>query len=330
MSLSISLAIIDLSKAKTDRLELGKQVASALESTGFLFIDNVPGLDYAKLFQCCKWFFDQPDELKKSVTRNFWNSNNKNVYRGYFPVKPGDPSRKEGFEFARDVPAGDTSVSPDNWFYEKSVWPKEDGKFPFKEFLQETYEIMHNTGVEIMRLASLGLGIPENTFDYMFASKPCSTFRIMHYPPWDGSPPDNAKIEDGKVLITPDHTDTNFLTLLARFGYKGLEVLTQDNEWAEIETRPGSLVMNIGDTLSRMMGGRFKATRHRVIDIGVDRYSVPFFMSPNFEVDVGIDLMSKALGEKKEYTPEKYGHYALRRIKYEKKYFEYRDLPDIK
>ena len=29
-----------------------------------------------------------------------------------------------------------------------------------------------------------------------------------------------------------------------------------------------------------MTNGRFKATRHRVKDIGVERYSVPFFFEP--------------------------------------------------
>jgi hypothetical protein len=56
-------------------------------------------------------------------------------------------------------------------------------------------------------------------------SNPCSTFRIIHYPPWDGPPPENAIVEDGKVVTTPDHTDSCFLTLLTTFNYRGLEVL---------------------------------------------------------------------------------------------------------
>lgn len=40
--------------------------------------------------------------------------------------------------------------------------------------------------------------------------------------------------------------------------------------------------MNIGETLSKITGYRLKATRHRVLDIGCERYSCPFFLDPKF------------------------------------------------
>ena len=321
------LPLIDL--ARTDREALGKEVVSALENIGFLCIDNVKGLDFDKLLESCKWFFSQPLATKNALTRQHWNQDNPNVYRGYFPVVEGEPSRKEGYEFGRDIKPNDPTVKPGNWFYEPSVWPKEDGAFPFKEFMLESYEIMHKTGLEILRLAAIGLGIDENAFDEIFASKPCSTFRLMHYPPWVGAPPANARIEDGKVVTTPDHTDSNFLTLLCTFNYKGLEVVTGDGNWSQVEPRPNSLVMNIGDVFSRMMGGRFKATRHRVLDIGVDRYSVPFFLEPSYDGDIGENFMSKATGKGPEHTVEPYGPWMIQQVKYVKKYFEYKVLPEF-
>jgi isopenicillin N synthase-like dioxygenase len=329
MSTTLELPIIDLSKAYTDRKECAKKVVHGLENVGFLFIDNVSNLDNDGLFKACKWFFDKPMEFKRTVMRNFWNPENKNIYRGYFPVVEGEPSRKEGFEFARDIRENDPTVADNNWFYEKSPWPAEDGTFPFKTFLQEHYEILHNTALEILRLAAIGLGIEENAFDDIFADRPCSTFRIMHYPPWVSDPPQSAYTEDGKLLITPAHTDTNFLTLLTRFNYSGLEIQTQTNEWVEVDPRPGSLVMNIGDTFSRMMGGRFKATCHRVIDIKADRYAVPFFFTPSYDGDIGINFMSKATGQGPDHKRERYGPWVLDVIKNQKKYFEYRVLPDI-
>jgi hypothetical protein len=73
------------------------------------------------------------------------------VYRGYFPVVEGEPSRKEGFEFARDVHPDDTTVDPNNWFYEKSVWPDEDGTDCFKTFLKNMYETVHETSISRTR-----------------------------------------------------------------------------------------------------------------------------------------------------------------------------------
>jgi len=268
MSLKQSkLPIVDMSKLKTHREELAKTVLDGLENIGFLFIDNVEGIDFDKLHECCKWFFGQPKEVKEKILRNHWNPNNKNVYRGHFPIVEGEPSRKEGFECARDVRPDDKTVSPKNWMYEPSVWPKEDGKFPFKEFMQQTYETFHKTALEILRLTTIGLGIQEDIFEELFADRPCTTFRIQHYSSWDGQPPANAIVEDGRVVVTPIHTDSNFLTLLVTFDYKGLEVMMPDDMWAAVEPRPKSVVMNIGDVFSRMMGGRFKATRHRVMEL---------------------------------------------------------------
>lgn len=326
---TLRLPTVDISKAKTHRSEVAQTVVDGLESTGFLFIENVQDLNYDQLYKCCQWFFGLPMETKKTLLRNIWNSESSNVYRGYFPVSENEPSRKEGFEFGRDVDPNDQTIAPGNWFYEKSVWPNEDGTFPFKKILLETYDYMHETALEILQLAAIGLGIDEHAFEPIFSTRPMSTFRLIHYPPWGQTPPANAVIEDGKVVTTPDHTDSSFLTLLTTFNYKGLEILAPDGRWVELESRPNTLVMNIGDVFSRMMGGRFKATRHRVIDIGIDRYSVPFFLEPSFDGDIGINFLSKYGSEGPDHVVEKYGPWVMNTMKNVKKFFEYRHLPEF-
>ncbi|XP_045203129.2 uncharacterized protein LOC123556455 [Mercenaria mercenaria] len=324
-----ALPVIDLKEVKVDRKFAAEKVVDILENVGFAYVDNVDGIDYKGLWDCCQCFFNKPMDFKKKIMRKQWNPENTNLYRGYFPVVEGEPSRKEAFEFARDVPPDDTSVSPTNWFYEKSTWPEEDGSFPFKKFLQQQYEVMHETCMETLRLSAIGLGIPENSFMHLFEDKPCSTFRMLHYPPWEGEPPKNAFIEDGKVLTTPEHMDSDFMTLLTPFDFGGLEIMQADGKWAEVINRLGSLVMNIGVTFSRMLGGKFKATRHRVIDIGIDRYSVPFFLSPRFDGDIGVNYLSTYTGEGPKHVPEKFGPWVLHRMKHEQKYFEYKVLPEI-
>lgn len=106
----IKLPIVDMSKTKTDRAGLAKIVVDALENIGFLFIDNVEGLDFDRLFQACQWFFSLPPEKKRKLCRKNWVPENPNIYRGYFPVVEGEPSRKEGFEFGRAVRPDDVQV----------------------------------------------------------------------------------------------------------------------------------------------------------------------------------------------------------------------------
>ena len=42
------------------------------------------------------------------------------------------------------------------------------------------------------------------------------------------------------------------------------------------------MVVNLGDTLSRITNYKLKATKHRVLDIGMERYSNPFFLDPKY------------------------------------------------
>ncbi|XP_063439227.1 uncharacterized protein LOC134720708 [Mytilus trossulus] len=323
------LPIIDLSKSKTHRDELSRQLVNALETVGFLYIDNVDGADFEKMFQCSKWFFDQSNEIKRKVMRNYWNPENTNLYRGYFPVVEDYPNHNECFEFGRDISIDDKDNNPENWFYERTPWPKEDANFAFKDVFQNQYEAAHTAAMEILRLVARGVGLGEETFVEMFTDKPCSTFRLTHYPPWNDTPSPNAIItDDGKCVTLSQHTDTNFLTLICTFAYQGLEILGADGSWNPVAPRKNSFVMNIGDLFAKMTNGRFKATIHRVLDIGVDRYSSGFFLEPSYESDVGVNLLSKS--EDSKHIPEKYGPYMINATKYVKQhYLEYEGLPDF-
>ena len=81
---------------------------------------------------------------------------------------------------------------------------------------------------------------------------------------------------------------------------------------------PGSLVVNIGDLLSRLTNGRFKSTYHCVRDMGTERYSMPFFFSPRFDG--------------KFYLPDDsstiyYGPWVIQRMRHHK--YQYAHVPDF-
>ncbi|XP_033753062.1 2-oxoglutarate-dependent dioxygenase citB-like [Pecten maximus] len=179
--------------------------------------------------------------------------------------------------------------------------------------------------MEILRLAAVGLGIEENSFTYMFSYQPCSSLRMQHYPPWTEQPPELARTEDGRFVTTPNHTDSGFLALLSTFSFPGLEYLSPSGKWTPITPRPDSLILNIGDLFSSMVGGRFKATCHRIIDIGVDRFSVPFFLEPNYDREVGFDLIKKSTGEDVS-AREKYGPWVIAQMS-RKGFYEFASLP---
>lgn len=81
-------------------------------------------------------------------------------------------------------------------------------------------------------------------------------------------------------------------------------------------------VINIGDMLSRITNYVLKATLHRVIDIGNDRFSSPFFFEPFYEAKIPSSILKNTDGtELAELTEEQkaldnvmYGDYMIDKI----------------
>ena len=71
-------------------------------------------------------------------------------------------------------------------------------------------------------------------------------------------------------MSTPPHQDSGFLTLLQTFDFEGLEIQLE-GEWYKVPVRKNTLVVNLGENFTEMSNGRFKATIHRVMDIGKER-----------------------------------------------------------
>jgi isopenicillin N synthase-like dioxygenase len=77
--------------------------------------------------------------------------------------------------------------------------------------------------------------------------------------------------------------DSGFLTLLAQDGVEGLQARAADGAWLDVPPREGSLVMNFGRVLERWTAGRIRATEHRVLGAGRQRYSIPYFHEPRVD-----------------------------------------------
>lgn len=306
-----SLPILDMSKRMDTlhgRQELALQLVTALQEVGFLYLDNVEEYFPEDLHRATEWFFNLPLEAKMETSRKQWKKDSKFLYRGYFPLEERD-SYKEGIEFAAiELSAED----PDRRIvmYEPNQWPVEDGSVPFREIMTNHSKAMYKLTLKINRLLSIGLGKEENYFDHCFQSKSLSTLRLLHYPTRDSPPP--PLLQDGDLVIQcAEHYDFSFATFLSTFDYHGLQIRGKgDNQWLDVDPRPNSLVMNIGETLVRMTKEHnLKATVHRVVDRGERCFSVPFFVEPHYWADVGSSKTSAL-----------YGPWMLNRIRYNKEY----------
>ncbi|MDH2431354.1 2OG-Fe(II) oxygenase family protein [Pokkaliibacter sp. MBI-7] len=106
--------------------------------------------------------------------------------------------------------------------------------------------------------------------------------RVLHYPPLKGD-------EEPGAIRAAAHEDINLLTILPAANEPGLQVKGTADEWIDVPSDFGNLIINIGDMLQEASGGYFPSTSHRVInpegaDMSKSRISLPLFLHPRPDV----------------------------------------------
>ncbi len=87
--------------------------------------------------------------------------------------------------------------------------------------------------------------------------------------------------EHKKAIRFNAHKDFGLLAVLF-FEEAGLEVEYQGN-WTAISHQEGSVVVNLGNAIELMTGGRCHSALHRVTNATDDRMSVVYFVNPNYQ-----------------------------------------------
>ncbi|KAH6716810.1 putative iron/ascorbate oxidoreductase [Leptodontidium sp. MPI-SDFR-AT-0119] len=296
----VSLAALSSSCSQPEDLEtLVSRLNEVFSTTGFAYLTDLP-LTYTHddVFGVCNEFFGpnalSMDEKMKLAKKTFVPTN-KNTYRGYFPPQEGDDNLKEGFELGTPSSRPSTSalVSPKFDLTEPNVFPASHARF------QARCETLHNElqslSSRLLSLLAVALGKPSSFFDH-YLKDSLSTLRLLHYPPVPAS-------RQQELICTP-HTDSGILTLLHQDKTGGLEVRNSEGEWIPAPYVPGSMVVNIGDLMAKVSGGRWVATYHRVRSMKKEgtemtgRYSVPFFFEPGLQCVVkSVDGTEVVYGE---------------------------------
>jgi isopenicillin N synthase-like dioxygenase len=188
---------------------------------------------------------------------------------------------KEAFSMGDD-PSEPEQNAPSRFINEASepmnIWPT---AFPgFRPQIYDYYTRVLAFARKLMQAFALALDLPENYFDKT-TTFPMTGVRILHYPPQET--PDASDIGIGA------HTDYTFFTLVQQENVAALQVLNANGIWIDALPRPRSYVVNIGDFLSLITNNEFKSTVHRVLNkSGEERYSIPFFFSPNKEATLDV------------------------------------------
>ncbi|KAL1871131.1 hypothetical protein Daus18300_004876 [Diaporthe australafricana] len=152
--------------------------------------------------------------------------------------------------------------------------------------------------MKLVKVFALAFDLDETRFDDYFKF-PITGMRALYYPP---TPADDGTSNIGLGA----HSD---------FSFPALEVLNQDGIWVDAPPKPGTFVCNVGQYLEMQSNGKFQATVHRVRNkTGHERYSLPFFLT--LDPDVDLDVLDCCVdeGERPKYEKVNVGDLYIRKV----------------
>lgn len=315
---SFDLPVIDLgpsfSASLADRQAVAQKIRDACTGSGFFYITN-----HGVPLSICDATLDQAARLFRELTpaqKEALHMRNSKLHRGYEPANftslEGHAETKEGFnwgyEAAMDPSGGDGQyLDLDGVTKRCNQWPEEQDLPGFYDGIKKYYGCVLQLARHLFRLFALSLDLPEDHFDPMM-THPGGIARLMHYPA-------TAADADKQEIGLGAHSDYECFTILLCSSTPGLEILSPSNEWISAQAIEGSFIVNVADFLMRWTNGVYKSTIHRVVNrTPIERYSIPFFFSINYDCVVETLPTCVSTENPARYPPIRAGQYILDRL----------------
>lgn len=251
-------------------------IRDACENVGFFYVRNhgVPLVRQDDMFAQCRRFFALPQAERDALLLT-----KSPYYRGYLPIgaRGHDQKRQkdllESFNVGPERGPDDPFVKAGKPLHGPNQWPL--GLPAFREAILAYYEAMEKLTGRLLQGISLAMGFERDALDDMFRN-PVSQLRLLHYPAQQG------EIVD--MIGARPHKDFGVLTILLQDDVGGLEVLNNAGEWVVAPPIRDTFVVNLGLMMLHLTNDRYQAAQHRVINrYGRERYSIPFFINPDYD-----------------------------------------------
>ncbi len=259
-------------------LRVAEEIRAAAIDVGFFYISghNIPDNLLRAVYMCAKYFFQLPEEIKKSISIN-------EAHRGYVGFKQTvlEGARiadlKESFNFAYPFTPAHPEVQAGKPLIGMNQWPA--GEHVWRAILEDYYRHAFELGQRVLEGIAMSLSLDRDYFRPMY-QHPLVRARLLHYPPQP------AAAQAGQHGAAP-HTDFGCITILWQDDVGGLQVRNRGGNWVEAPYMDGTFVVNIGDMLARWSNDLFVSTPHRVVNAsGQERYSIPVFYDPDLDTMV--------------------------------------------
>ncbi|KAL4791286.1 hypothetical protein BDV19DRAFT_401479 [Aspergillus venezuelensis] len=318
----MELPVVDFSswykpRDEGSRQRVAQELVDACQRVGFVRIINhsIPGSTLDETFEWVKRLFALPEEEKmKAPHPEGWE-----LHRGYsWPglekvmqlTNPDEDERKKLREVpdvkeVYDIGSENDKGQPNQWLPETTI----PG---FRAFMTSFYNDCDRVGKDILRALAVGLNLED--VDYLAGkhSGDSNQLRLLHYlavPAED--------LEEERVMRCAAHSDWSSITLLFQDDCGGLEVEDISRPGTFVPALPvnNSIIMNIGDLLMRWSNDRLRSTTHRVglpelsdrfegpIRMTRERFSIPYFMSPDDDTLIECIPSCISEGEPAKYEP---------------------------
>lgn len=274
-----ALPALSMRGRRADPRGFARAMGESYARFGFAIVRD-HGLDretIARALDATKQFFALPDAVKRR-----YHVPGGAGQRGYVPfgVEAAKGARevdlKEFWHVGRELREGHR-YRP---YMPHNLWP---GELPsFRADVYALYQALDALGLELLQSIALFLDLPPNYFREPVRDGN-SVLRLLHYPPTPPKP---------EGVRAEAHEDINVITLLLGAEEAGLQLLTREGRWLEVNPPEGALVVNVGDMLQRLTNDALRSTTHRVVNPAPERahlprYSIPFFLhfAPDYLIE---------------------------------------------
>jgi len=241
---------------------LAKQLEHAVHHVGFFYVKNF-GLSQEQVdqqFTLAKNFFALPIEEKAKHEVDYANAD----YNGWRRAgRAENGATKDAIEMF-NMPK-----------FTKDFEGKYSQPDLIKAHLPEievfARALHSNVVLPLLRLFAIILQLPDEDFlvrQHSYERKSEDHFRYMIYR--KRTPEEHAASGFGH---STGHTDLGTVTLLFRQPIAGLQILGEDGKWTYVSAQPGTITVNLADTISHITGGWLKSSVHRVVAPPQDQWN---------------------------------------------------------
>jgi isopenicillin N synthase-like dioxygenase len=266
------------------RNEIAREVGEALRRSGFYVVvdHDVPRALFDGVCQAALTFFHQPEAAKRALSPvagdrawRGWTSR----FRASARLVGGDDV---DLDEAWAMNAYDEALG---WRVLRSLEPRlraafvHPNLFPavpgFRRSVLAYFAAMEGQLLRLLALHAIDLDIPPDSFAALLAGG-LTNLVVNYYAPVPRSSQSHG-------CLGP-HTDLGVLTGLMHSGQRGLQVVDRahPDRWVEMPDQPDGIVINAGDLLELISGGRYRSALHRVVcPVAQERLSVPVFVQPS-------------------------------------------------